>query len=135
MKKAIVTIVILAVLGAIGVTVVKLRQGKDEGSGPATVEVSRQTLVEKALATGEIVPRHEISVKSKISGTVARLFVEEGSLVQAGDRLVEMRPDPTPLEYAQAKRALEMRVLAEEQRQSDLKRTQGLLDRGMASRA
>jgi hypothetical protein len=30
--------------------------------------MTRDTLVEKALATGEIVPVHEIAVKSKIRG-------------------------------------------------------------------
>ena len=134
MKKVIITIIILAVLGAVGFAAVKM-SGNGDQTGPATVEVTRETLVEKALATGEIEPRHEIAVKSKVSGTVARLFVEEGSFVNAGDRLLEVRPDPTPLEYALAKRTLEMRVLVEKQRHADRRRTRGLLDRGMASQA
>ncbi|MFC1526941.1 biotin/lipoyl-binding protein, partial [Candidatus Latescibacterota bacterium] len=110
MKKAIIVVLVLVVIGAIGFAVTQL-SGNGEDTGPATVEVTRETLVEKALATGEIEPRHEIAVKSKVSGTVAHLFVEEGSFVKAGDNLLEVRPDPTPLEYAQAKRTVEMRVL------------------------
>lgn len=135
MKKTAIAIIVLVAVGGIGFGVSRILNGNGEDEGPATVEVTRETLVEKALATGEIVPRHEIAVKSKISGTVARLFVEEGSAVGQGDPLLEVRPDPTPLEYAQAKRTLEMRALMEEQRQSDLRRVSGLLDRGMASQA
>ncbi|MBT3346062.1 MAG: efflux RND transporter periplasmic adaptor subunit [Gemmatimonadetes bacterium] len=133
MKKYIIGVVILAAIGSIGYVVMS-RNG-DEDSGPATVTVTRESLVEKALATGEIVPRHEVSVKSKISGTVAHLFVAEGDLVEAGDKLLEVRPDPTPMEYAQAKRALELRELIEKQRHAELQRTQGLLDKGMISQA
>ena len=32
-----------------------------EDVGPATVTVTRESLIEKALATGEIVPRHEVA--------------------------------------------------------------------------
>lgn len=135
MKKAVVILLLLVVLGGGGVLVVRAMSGDGEETAPATVTVTRQSLVEKALATGEIVPRHEIAVKSKVSGTVARLFVEEGSPVAVGDRLLEVRPDPTPMEYAQAKRGLEMRVLVETQRQADLRRVAGLLDKGMASQA
>lgn len=135
MKKAIVAVVLIVVAGGIGFAVVTARNGDDEGAGPSTVAVTRQTLVEKALATGQIVPRHEVAVKSKVSGTVARLFVEEGGAVAAGQRLLEVRPDPTPLEYAQAKRTLQMRTLAADQRAADLRRVDGLLAKGMASQA
>lgn len=52
-----------------------------------------------------------------------------------GDPVLEVRPNPTPLEYAQKKRTLEMQELVEKQRGADLDRVKGLLDRGMASRA
>jgi HlyD family secretion protein len=107
----------------------------DKNKASKTVEVTLGTLVDKALATGEIVPRHEIEIKSKISGTVSRLFVEEGDRVKIGDPLLEIQPNPTPLEYAQKKRVLEMRALVEKQRQYDLVRAEGLLEQGMTSQA
>ncbi|MFA6108292.1 MAG: efflux RND transporter periplasmic adaptor subunit [Candidatus Latescibacterota bacterium] len=134
MKKVIVIVaVVVLAAAAYGGYWYFTRNGKDQG--PKTVVVETGTLTEKALAMGEIIPRHEIAVKSKISGTVARIFVQEGDSVSAGDRLLEVRPDPTPLEYAQAKRTLEMRLLAEEQRRADLRRAEGLLTQGMAPQA
>lgn len=134
MKKIIVAVVILTLAGA-AFAYFKISDGSGEENGPKTVTVEKGTLVEKALGMGEIVPRHEIAVKSKVSGTVAQIFVEEGDYVQAGDRLLEVKPSPTPLEYAQAKRTAEMRILSEKQRHGDLRRVQGLLEQGMASQA
>ena len=100
-----------------------------------TIEVVKGALVEKASATGEIVPRHRIAVKSKISGIVKEVFVEEGEFVRKGNPLLEISPVPTPLEYARSKRKLEMQVLALERRQVDLQRLKKLFEREMVSQA
>jgi len=134
MKKLLFILIALALAGG-GAYAYFSFSGEDPAKGPKTVAVSRGTIVEKALAMGEIVPRHEVTVKSKISGTVAKLFVEDGDPVREGEPLLEVKPSPTPLEYAQAKRTLEMRLLVEEQRQADLERAGGLLERGMASQS
>ncbi len=84
------------------------QRGKGDDSGPRTVKVERRTIVDKALAVGSIEPLNEIAVKSKISGVVGRLFVDVGDLVQKGDPVLEVKPDPTPIELAEAKRNLEM---------------------------
>ena len=133
MKKLLVTALGLALAGA--AFAFYTMGDDDEANGSRTVAVEKGTLVEKALAIGEIVPRHEIAIKSKVSGTVAQVFVEEGTYVEAGAPLIEVKPSPTPLEYAQAKRTAEMRLLTEGQRHADLRRVRGLLEHGMASQA
>jgi HlyD family secretion protein len=86
----------------------------DSGSddGVRNVVVERGTIVAKALAVGTVEPETEITVKSKVSGVVQRAFAEEGDYVSAGDPLLEIRPDPTPLELVEARRELEMRQIA-----------------------
>lgn len=86
------------------------------------VNVERGTIVDKAMAIGRIEPENEISVKSKIPGLIQKLYVEIGDEVKAGDPLLEIRPDPTPLEYAEAKRNVEIA-------QVGLKTTKRNLDR------
>lgn len=73
-----------------------------------TVKVNRGTIVDKALAVGTIEPENEISVKSKVTGVVSRIFADVGAYVKAGQPLLEVRPDPTPLELADAKRQVEL---------------------------
>ena len=72
------------------------------------VKVKTGTIVDKALAVGTIEPEIEIAVKSKVSGVVKRLFVDVGQFIKAGQPLLEVRPDPTPLELADAKRQVEL---------------------------
>jgi len=79
---------------------------KEEENKSFTVE--RGSIIDKALAVGRIEPKQEISVKSKISGIVRTIYVDIGDKVQVGDPLFDVAPDPTPLEYAEAKRSVEI---------------------------
>lgn len=72
------------------------------------IKVKKGTIVDKALAVGTIEPEIEISVKSKVSGVVRRIFVDVGEFVKAGQPLLEVKPDPTPLELADAKRQVQL---------------------------
>lgn len=81
---------------------------KTDESALPRVKVVRGTIVDKALAVGTIEPEQEISVKSQVSGAVSRIFSDAGTYVRAGQPLLEVRPDPTPLELAEAKRYIEV---------------------------
>jgi len=72
------------------------------------IKVSRGTIVDKALAVGTIEPENEISVKSKISGVVNQIMADVGTYIRAGQPLLEVRPDPTPLELADGKRQVQL---------------------------
>lgn len=85
------------------------------GDAPAelgqTVEVTRGTVIEKAIASGTIEPSTEVEVKSKVSGLVRVLFKDAGEYVEAGSPLLDIRPDPTPLELVDSRRQLELRQM------------------------
>lgn len=117
----------LLVVGS-SVAVVALRGGNGD-EGPVTVEVRRDSIVQKALAIGNIEPDVEISVKSQISGVVRELFVEDGDFVKAGERLLEVKPNPTPIELAEASRQVELREVELENMERDLTRKRELRDR------
>jgi HlyD family secretion protein len=72
------------------------------------VKVTKGTIVDKALAVGTIEPENEISVKSKVSGVISRIFVDVGEYVKVGQPILEVKPDPTPLELADAKRQVQL---------------------------
>ncbi|MDD3731502.1 MAG: efflux RND transporter periplasmic adaptor subunit [candidate division Zixibacteria bacterium] len=73
-----------------------------------TVAVARGSIIEKALAIGTIDPEKEISIKSPIAGIVKKTFADIGDQVKVGDPLFDIAPDPTPVEYAEAKRQVEL---------------------------
>jgi HlyD family secretion protein len=107
--------------------------GKKGHSGPKTVKVERKTIIDKALAVGSIEPLNEIAVKSKISGVVGRLYIEVGDFVKKGEPLLEVRPDPTPIELAEAKRNVEMATIEQKTLRLELQRNQQLKEKGLIS--
>jgi HlyD family secretion protein len=106
MKKFIISGGIVVVLAVVIFLMVGNSKGNQEEL--KLVEVTRDTIIEKALAVGQLEPRLEIQVKSKISGIVKKLHVDVGHEVRAGDALITVAPNPTPLEYSEAKRRLEL---------------------------
>ena len=62
------------------------------------------TVVKKTVATGSIIPRKEIEIKSQVSGVVEKLYLEAGSQVKTGDLIAKIKiiPDVVALNNAEA---------------------------------
>ncbi len=58
-----------------------------------TVKAELGEITIKIEETGEIQPIKEIAIKSKISGKVLKLYVQENDFVKAGDLIAEIEPD------------------------------------------
>ena len=124
----------VVILIPVVITAVTLSSGSnDEENGRAKVKVTRENIVEKALAVGSIEPVTEIDVKSKVSGVVGKLYANVGDFVRAGDPLLEVKPDPTPLELAQAKRNVEMASIEMKTLIKELERSKQLQSEGLIS--
>ena len=108
MRKLWRTLLWLVVLAGASAAVYALsRNGKKSANGLKEVDVTTGSIVEKAVAVGQIQPRQKFQVKSKISGIVKRTLVEVGDTVKAGDPLFEIAPDPTPLEVTEVDRQVD----------------------------
>lgn len=107
MRKLWKTLVILVVLASASAGVYAWSRSGKGDKGPKLVEVTSGSIVEKAVAVGQIQPRQKFQVKSKISGIVRRALVEVGDTVRAGDALFEIGPDPTPLEVTEVDRQVD----------------------------
>ena len=129
-KKWIIWTSIIIVLALVIVAVV-LSKGNNKESERKTVEVTFENIVDKALAVGSIEPVNEIDVKSKVSGVVGKLFADVGDFVKKGDPLLEVRPDPTPLELVEAKRNLEMASIQLETLLKEVERKRQLNQKGL----
>jgi HlyD family secretion protein len=135
MSKAGKVVVGSVVLGAAAVGLfLYSRNAAAKQEGLKTVEVTRGTIVQKALAVGQIVPDQEIQVKSQISGIVSRTFVEVGDRVEQGQPLFTITPDPTPLELAGAEREVELAQVAFDRAQQDLERSKSLWTGGIVAK-
>jgi HlyD family secretion protein len=131
LKKILLGLTVVVVAAAVVFMVFK-RTGRSDNSFKL-VKVERGTVVDKALAIGRIEPDNEIAIKSKISGLVKTIFVEIGDFVKVGDPLIEVKPDPTPLEYAEAKRTVELAAVAYDNAKRELGRARDLQQKGHIS--
>ncbi len=133
MKKFIIFTVIALVLA--GAAYLAFGSNKEKETGLKFVDVTKGTIVDKALAIGRLEPRQEVQVKSKISGIVTTLHVDIGDDVKAGDQLITISPNPTPIEYSEAKRLLELADVDFKNAQTIFLRNKELYDKKLISQA
>ena len=132
MKKWLILGLIVVVAGVSAAFV--LRNGSN-GKEPFTrIKVEQGTILEKALAIGKIGPKHEIVVKSQISGLVDELFMEVGDQVARGEQLMVIKPEPTPLELADMRRNVELAELSSRNAERELGRAKDLVEKSLVSR-
>ncbi|MCP4204421.1 MAG: efflux RND transporter periplasmic adaptor subunit [bacterium] len=127
--KILLILILVAGLGGAGYAWFKGRNTGDEEF--KLIAVERGVIVEKAVAIGQIEPRLEFKVKSKISGIVKRCAVEVGDRVAAGDALFEIVPDPTPSELVEAQRRLDSARSAHTRAEAAWKRAEELAREGI----
>jgi len=130
MRKSFIVAGVIVVAGGVTAALYS-KSNTANANGFKTVAVTRGAVAEKALAIGAIKPKREIAVKSKISGIVKTSFREVGDVVQPGDPLFEILPDPTPMELTEARRELEIARNVFEQAQKKFERARTLKEQGI----
>lgn len=130
-KKILLFSFIAVIIGGVLFFAIDGSANKDEG--PRTFPVERGSIIDKALAVGRIEPKREISIKSKISGLVRKKYVEIGDQVTKGDPLFDIAPDPTPLEFAEATRQVELSQVSNDNAKREFDRTKSLKDKQLIS--
>ncbi|KAA3637102.1 MAG: efflux RND transporter periplasmic adaptor subunit [Calditrichaeota bacterium] len=130
-KKVILTVCFVAVVGAVLFFALDGSAKKDDGY--KTVAVEKGSIIDLALAVGRIEPRKEVNVKSKIPGIVKKIFVDIGDKVSVGDPLFEIAPDPTPIELSQAKRELEIRQNSYDNAKREFDRVKSLKEKDLVA--
>ena len=83
-------------------------------------------IVEKTVTTGSIVPKKEITVKSRVSGIVNEVFVEPGDRIKTGDPMISIKLVPDNVNLNRAEADLRKARIALEKAKTDLERQQGL---------
>jgi HlyD family secretion protein len=83
-------------------------------------------IVKKAVAPGSIIPRREVTIKSRVSGVLDKIEIVPGQHVKNGERLCKIRiiPDVVSLNNAEAR--LSAAKISNENAQSELARFERL---------
>lgn len=101
-----------------------------ETRGPEVTDI-----VNKTVATGAIVPRKEVAIKSRVSGVVHGLHVEAGDLVSDGELIAEIRIIPDAASLIRAKSAVAGAQIALDEARVKLDRATRLHDNEVISEA
>jgi len=99
-----------------------------------TVSVTKGTIVEYAEAVGYIKPRHAITIKSQVDGTIEEIYHYEGEYVTLGTPLVKVKPTPTPADYAAAHQQVDESKAVEEAERINLERLKSEIKQGLVNK-
>lgn len=134
MKKVFIVIVLLFFLAAFVGTVLFL-YGKSQ-EPPVVYETDEPfvtDIVRKTVATGTIVPRREVALKSQVPGVVDDLYFEEGDSVGLGELVAKIRLIPDMVRLNDAEAALEAARISHEDAQRELERREDLHEKNLLS--
>jgi len=94
----------------------------------------RQNVVNKTVATGNIIPLEEVLIKPNISGVIEEIYVEGGDILQANDLIAKIKVIPNLASLNQAQNAIETAQIALSDEKRRYERQQGLFAKGVISK-
>lgn len=92
---------ILVVVCGVGVYALRGAMGSKKPEPPKTATVTRGDLLVQVVETGTVDAVKAVEVKSRVAGRVDKLFVDEGSVVEAGQKIAIIDPQETQLRVEQ----------------------------------
>jgi HlyD family secretion protein len=100
-----------------------------------TISPFDTVIVKKTVATGSVIPRREVSVKSQVSGIIEKLYVVAGQQIRQGDVIAKIKIIPDMVNRANAENRLNQAKLNFENAQIDHDRNETLFKQNVISRA
>lgn len=100
-----------------------------------TVAPFDTTIVKKTVATGSVIPRREVNMKSQVSGIVEKLYVIAGDQIKQGDIIARIKIIPNMVNLATAENRLNQAKINYENVKLDYDRNEGLFKEKAISRA
>jgi HlyD family secretion protein len=94
---------------------------------------AKMTIVKKTVATGKVIPRREIEVKSQVSGVVEKLYVVAGQEVKKGQTIARISLRPNMISVSQAEAQVQSAKTSLKNQALDLQRYKGLLQQKLIS--
>jgi len=111
----------------------------DKSQTPAEVFVTKSpfdtTIVKKTVATGSIIPRKEVNMKSRVSGIIEKFYVVAGQEIKEGDIIARIKIIPNMASLSAAETRVTQAKLSFDNAKIEYDRNKDLLDQGVIARA
>ena len=99
-----------------------------------TEKPSKQSIVNKTVATGSILPMEEVLIKPNISGVIDEIYVEAGDLVKANDLIAKIKVIPNLSSLNQARNAIDQAKITLDDEKRKYDRQKSLFEKGVISK-
>ena len=133
MKRTKTVILLLVIVACFATALIYLWKKNQEDPITYVSEMpSEQTIVVKTMATGNIVPKEEVLIKSNISGVIEEVYIEAGEYIKSGDLIAKIRVIPNVSSLTSAKNSIATSQTAVETAQINLQTQQANYDRQKA---
>ena len=134
MKKVLTIIIVLVVIASFIGTGFFLYQKSAES--PVVYETDSlfvADIVRKTVATGSIVPKKEIALKSQVSGVVETIYIEAGERVKEGQLIAKIKIIPNVVAVSNAEASVKNAVINFKNVENELERQKALFDQKVIS--
>jgi HlyD family secretion protein len=109
---------------------------KSNSKGAITYETQNPFIAnieKKTVATGKVIPEDEIEIKPQISGIIEKIYLEEGTLVNAGDLIAVIKVVPNEQALNQSSGRVRNAEVALNNTKIEYDRNKQLFDKGVIS--
>jgi len=93
------------------------------------------TIMKKTVATGSIIPRKEVNMKSRVSGVIDKFYVVAGQEIKAGDVIARVKIIPNMAALQGAETRVSQAKISYDNAKLDYDRNKALLDQGVIAKA
>ncbi len=93
------------------------------------------TIVKKTVATGSIIPRREVNMKSQVSGIIEKLYVVAGQQVKQGDVIAQIKIIPNMLNLANSENRTKQAQINYDNAKIEYERNEQLFKEGVVAKA
>lgn len=93
------------------------------------------TIVKKTVATGSIIPRREVNIKSQVSGIIEKLYIVAGQEVKQGDVIARIKIIPNMINLANAESRTRQAQINYDNARLDYERSEQLFKTNVIAKA
>ncbi|HXB39434.1 MAG TPA: efflux RND transporter periplasmic adaptor subunit [Bacteroidia bacterium] len=137
MIKRIIKILLLLILGVTFVWTIyflyqKSQKPPEEFRTKSPVDT---TVIKKAVATGSIIPRKEVNMKSRVSGVIEKFYVVAGQEIKEGDVIARIKIIPNMAALQSAETRVNQAKISFDNAKIEYDRNKNLLEQGVIAKA
>ena len=134
MKKILRIVIIVVVIGGAFIAVITLmKKNRKPATTYETTTLTKETIVNRVVATGKVVPEDEVLIKPQISGIINKIYVEEGDKVSTGDLIAKIMVVPNEQSLVSARGRVKNAEISLSNAKTEFERNKKLFDRGVVS--